>query len=120
RLDCEVTEAGLADNRWPVATPRGGEIEADFVIPTTRILHHPFIPDLPGLDSFTGPVVPTARWTDIDAHDKRVAVIGAGSTGVQVFSALQPETAPITHFVRTPQWVMWMPVRLRQTRIVGR
>jgi cation diffusion facilitator CzcD-associated flavoprotein CzcO len=64
--------------------------------------------------------VHTARWSDIDTAGKRVAVIGTGSTGVQVFSALQPEAAHITHFARTPQWVMWMPMGLRQPRIVGR
>src|ERR1700742_4467783 len=111
---------GSRPSRDRVPTASGEEIEPDFVIAATGILHHPFIPDLPGLDSFTGPVVHTARWTDIDARGKRVAVIGAGSTEVQVFSALQPETAHITHFVRTPQWVMWMPMRLRQPRIVSR
>ena len=85
-----------------------------------RHMHHPFIPDIPGLDSFTGPVVHTARWTDIDTRGKRVAVIGAGSTGVQVFSALQPDAAHITHFARTPQWVMWMPMRMPQPRFVSR
>jgi cation diffusion facilitator CzcD-associated flavoprotein CzcO len=120
RLNCEVTEAAFTDNGWRVSTASGEEIEADFVIAATGVLHHPFIPDFPGLDSFNGPVVHTARWTDVDTRDKRVAVIGAGSTGVQVFSALQPDAAHITHFVRTPQWVMWMPMRLRQPRIVGR
>jgi cation diffusion facilitator CzcD-associated flavoprotein CzcO len=84
------------------------------------VLHHPFIPEIPGLDSFTGPVVHTARWSGIETAGKRLAVIGTGSTGVQVFSALQPDVAHITHFVRTPQWVMWMPMGLRQPRVVGR
>ena len=62
---------------------------------------------------------PRAGLTSIHAG-KRVAVIGTGSTGTQVFSALQPEAAHITHFARTPQWVMWMPMGMRQPRIVGR
>ena len=110
----------FADNRWRVSTAGGDEIDADFLIAATGVLHHPFIPDIPGLDSFTGPVVHTARWTDIDTRGKRIAVIGTGSTGVQVFSALQPDAAHITHFARTPQWVMWMPMGLRQPRFVGR
>jgi cation diffusion facilitator CzcD-associated flavoprotein CzcO len=40
--------------------------------------------------------------------------------GVQVFSALQPDAARITHFVRTPQWVLWMPMGLRQPHLAGR
>lgn len=120
KLDYEVTSVVFTDHRWRLSTAGGDEIDADFVIAATGILHHPFIPDIPGLDSFDGPVVHTARWTDIDTTGKRVAVIGTGSTGVQVFSALQPEAAHITHFARTPQWVMWMPMGLRQPRFVGR
>ncbi|MBV9721575.1 MAG: NAD(P)/FAD-dependent oxidoreductase, partial [Mycobacterium sp.] len=120
RLNCEVTSAVFIENQWRVSIAGGGQIDADFVIAATGVLHHPFIPDIPGLDSFAGPVVHTARWTDIDTEGKRVAVIGTGSTGVQVFSALQPQAAHITHFARTPQWVMWMPMGLRQPRVVGR
>jgi cation diffusion facilitator CzcD-associated flavoprotein CzcO len=120
RLGCEVTAAVFTDNRWKLSTAGGDEIDADFLVAATGVLHHPFIPDIPGLDSFTGPVVHTARWTGIDTTGMRLAVIGTGSTGVQVFSALQPDAAHITHFTRTPQWVMWMPMRLRQPRIIAR
>jgi cation diffusion facilitator CzcD-associated flavoprotein CzcO len=120
RLRCEVTSAVFTDNRWRIFTAGGEEIDADFLVAATGVLHHPFVPDIPGLDSFAGPVVHTARWTAIDTVGKRLAVVGTGSTGVQVFSALQPDAAHITHFVRTPQWVMWMPMGLRQPRVVGR
>ncbi len=120
RLDCEVTSAVFTENQWRVSTATGDDIDADFVVAATGALHHPAIPDIPGLDSFNGPVVHTARWTDIDTRGKRVAVLGTGSTGVQVFSALQPDAAHITHFARTPQWVMWMPMGLRQPRLVSR
>lgn len=120
KLGCEVTSAIFVGNRWQVSTADGDEIDADFVVAATGVLHHPFVPDIPGLDSFTGPVMHTARWADTDTAGKRIAVIGTGSTGVQVFSALQPDAAQITHFARTPQWVIWMPMRLRQPRLVGR
>ncbi|MFZ0226325.1 MAG: NAD(P)/FAD-dependent oxidoreductase [Mycobacterium sp.] len=120
RLGCEVTSAVFTGNQWRVSTAGGDEFDADFVIAATGVLHHPFVPGIPGLDAFTGPVVHTARWTDIDTRGKRVGVIGTGSTGVQVFSALQPEAAHITHFARTPQWVMWMPMKMRQPRFVSR
>ncbi|MGH3541049.1 MAG: flavin-containing monooxygenase [Mycobacterium sp.] len=119
RLGCEVTSALFTANRWRVSTADGDEIDADFVVVATGVLHHPFIPDIPGLDSFAGPIVHTARWTGIDTAGKRLAVIGTGSTGVQIFSALQPSAAHITHFVRTPQWVLWMPMGLRQPRVIS-
>lgn len=120
RLGCEVTSAVFADNRWRVCVAGGEQLDADFLVAATGVLHHPFTPDIPGLDSFAGPVAHTARWTGIDAAAKRIAVIGTGSTGVQVFSAIQPHAAHITHFVRSPQWVMWMPMGLPQPRLVGR
>ena len=51
--------------------------------------------------------------------DRRIAVIGNGSTGVQIVSALQREADHITHFVRTPQWVIWAPMGLPQPGLVG-
>jgi cation diffusion facilitator CzcD-associated flavoprotein CzcO len=120
RLGCEVTSAVFTGNRWRISTAGGEEIDADFLVAATGVLHHPFFPDIPGLDSFAGPVVHTARWTATDTVGKRLGVVGTGSTGVQVFSALQPEAAHITHFVRTPQWVQWMPMWLRQPRVAGR
>ena len=50
RLSCEVTSAVFAENRWRVSTAGGDEIDADFVVAATGLLHHPFIPDIPGLD----------------------------------------------------------------------
>ena len=38
---------------------------------------------------------------------------------MQIVSALQREAAHITHFVRTPQWVMWAPMELPQPTLLG-
>jgi cation diffusion facilitator CzcD-associated flavoprotein CzcO len=85
------------------------------------VLHHPHVPNIPGLDSFGGDVLHSARWDDsVTTAGKRVAVIGSGSTGVQLVSSLQPEAAHIAHFVRTPQWVIWAPTHLRQSSAVSR
>ena len=44
-----------------------------------------FTPDISGLNTFGGDVVHTARWDDrIATRDRRIAVIGTGSTGVQI------------------------------------
>lgn len=117
RLDTEVTEARWDDTHreWTVRTAAGDELTADFLICATGVLHHPFIPDIPGLADFGGAVVHTARWEDgLDTAGKRIAVIGTGSTGVQVVSALQPGAAAVHHYVRSPQWVLWAPMRLPQ------
>lgn len=120
RLNAEVVSAVFNGTTWQVTTADGADLEADFVIAATGVLHHPFSPDIPGLDLFDGDAVHTARWDDsIETSGRRIAVIGNGSTGVQIVSALQPEAAHITHFVRTPQWVIWAPMGLPQPTLIG-
>lgn len=120
RLNTEVVAAVFGAGVWTVTVGGGEKIEADFVLAATGVLHHPFTPDIPGLEDFAGDVVHTARWDDsLKTDGKRIAVIGTGSTGVQVLAALQPKAAHITQFARTPQWVMWAPMGLRQPRLVS-
>src|SRR6476619_1791936 len=96
RLNSEVVSTEFTGSAWQIGTADGAELEADFVIAATGVLHHPFTPDIPGLDTFTGDVVHTARWVDeIATSGRRIAVIGNGSTGVQIVSALQRKASHI-------------------------
>ena len=121
RLNTEVTAALWDEHRaeWTVSTAGGTaaatDYRADFLICATGVLHHPFVPDIPGLGKFEGTVVHTARWDDgIDTTGARVAVVGTGSTGVQVVSVLQPGAATLDHYARSAQWMLWAPMSLRQ------
>jgi cation diffusion facilitator CzcD-associated flavoprotein CzcO len=52
----------------------------------------------------------SARWDhSVDVRDRRVAVVGTGSTGVQLISALAGTPARLSLFQRTPQWIFPMP-----------
>lgn len=63
-------------------------------------------PTIPGLSSFGGPVMHTGHWdSSVDLKNKRIAVIGNGSSGIQVFGALQAKAAQITHYIRAPTWI---------------
>ncbi|OBK16867.1 flavin-containing monooxygenase [Mycobacterium asiaticum] len=122
RLNTEVVAAqwdeGTSD--WTLTTATGQHLGADVVVCATGVLHHPAVPDIPGLGEFAGATVHTARWDDGVVTDvKHIAVIGTGSTGVQIVSALQPRAASITHYVRSPQWILWAPMSLRQSAVVG-
>jgi cation diffusion facilitator CzcD-associated flavoprotein CzcO len=64
RWDAEVVFAVFTGSAWQIKTADGSELEADFVIAATGVLHHPFTPDIPWLDTFGGDVVHTARWDD--------------------------------------------------------
>ncbi|EXJ88120.1 hypothetical protein A1O1_05048 [Capronia coronata CBS 617.96] len=63
-------------------------------------------PEIPGLHSFKGELMHSAAWKeDTDLKDKRVAVLGCGSSGIQVVARIQPEVKHLTTFIRTPTWV---------------
>jgi len=103
----DVSHAGFDGSRWTVTTGDGSSYQADVVIAAAGRLRDPKLPDIPGMDSFAGPSFHTARWdTSVSVTGKRVCLIGAGSSGVQVLSAIAGEVANITQFQRTPQWVM--------------
>jgi cation diffusion facilitator CzcD-associated flavoprotein CzcO len=122
QLNTEVVAAQWCEDTasWTLITAGGEEVEADVVVCATGVLHHPATPDIPGLDDFTGRVVHTARWDDeIRTEGQRIAVIGTGSTGVQIVSALQPRVSSIAHYVRSPQWILWAPMSLRQSAVIG-
>jgi cation diffusion facilitator CzcD-associated flavoprotein CzcO len=106
RFDAEVTELTWLGDRWELATRDGHRETFDVVVCASGFLHHPRWPDIPGLDAFAGDVAHSARWDDaIAVRGRRVGVIGTGSTGVQLVSALGGVASHLTHFQRTPQWI---------------
>ncbi|MED5239163.1 MAG: NAD(P)/FAD-dependent oxidoreductase [Pseudomonadota bacterium] len=93
RFNEEVTAAQYRDGRWQVTTSKGDALSVDFIVAATGILHHPSVPDIPGLSDFAGPAFHTARWDHkLDFSGKRVGVIGTGSTAAQVIPALVGES----------------------------
>ena len=96
--------------RWQVSLADGRRDEADVVIAASGVLHHPNIPEIPGLQTFEGEVFHSARWpNDIALDGRRVGVIGNGSTGVQLVGALSTRCKAVVHFQRSPQWIMPVP-----------
>ena len=83
---------------------------AKAVLSAVGQLNRPRVPDIPGLDSFGGPVFHTARWDqDCDLKGKRVAMIGTGASGMQAGPTIASEVGNLTIFQRTPHWVIANP-----------
>lgn len=96
--------------RWTLTDSHGTHETFDVVIAATGVLHHPNLPALPGLERFAGACFHSARWDhSVPLDGRRVAVVGSGSTGVQIVSALAGRAARLFHIQRTPQWIMPMP-----------
>jgi cyclohexanone monooxygenase len=86
--------------RWRVATDRGDELLARFIIMANGLLNVPKLPGIPGIHTFKGEMFHTARWdyayTGGDQKnpvldklaDKRVAIVGTGATSVQAVPVL--------------------------------
>ena len=109
-FNSEIAACRFMDGRWRITTADGREDVADVVIAATGVLHHPNVPDMPGLKDFAGPLFHSARWDHtVPLEGKRVGVIGNGSTGVQIVSAVSKIAGNLTHFLRSPQWIMPCP-----------
>jgi 4-hydroxyacetophenone monooxygenase len=85
------------------------EVMADFVFSTVGVFNHPLVPDVPGLDSFSGPIFHTSDWQDVDLTGKRVAVFGNGASAMQVVPAIAPTVEHLTIVQRTPHWIAPFP-----------
>ncbi|MCM6777836.1 NAD(P)/FAD-dependent oxidoreductase [Nocardia sp. CDC159] len=92
---------------WRLRTADGDELTARFVVAATGVLTRPKLPDIPGVDSFAGVTMHTARWDhEQQLRGKRVAIIGTGASAVQVIPAIAPEVARLVVFQRTPIWCL--------------
>jgi cyclohexanone monooxygenase len=93
---------------WAVTTDGGEHISARFVITATGCLSASRVPDFPGLDGFQGEWHHTGRWPHhkVDFAGKRVAVIGTGSSGIQVIPMIARDAAHLSVFQRTPNFTI--------------
>jgi len=79
---------------------------ANVVVPAAGYLNRPRWPELAGKETFGGVSVHTAEWNpELSLRGKRVAIIGAGCTAVQIVDASVDEVAHLTVFQRQPHWV---------------
>lgn len=107
RFDTKVLAAEFDEDRgwWRVQTDPAGAITARYLINASGVLTTPNLPDIPGVDTFAGVTIHTARWDHSqDLTGRRVAVIGTGASAVQVIPQIAPKVSSLTVFQRTPIW----------------
>lgn len=110
RFGTEIVEATFGDDRWRIRTAAGEEHVVDFLISAAGILREPRYPRIEGISEFGGAVMHSAHWDhSVATAGKRIAVIGTGSTGVQIVCGLASELAQLTLFQRSAQWVAPVP-----------
>lgn len=91
---------------WTLTTEDGFAIRSRYFVSTTGVLSVPQYPDVPGREEFAGESYHTGRWPteQVDFAGKRVAVIGTGSSGVQIAPAIADDVESLTLYQRTPTW----------------
>lgn len=90
---------------WHVTADTGERFTAQHVVAAVGPLAATNIPDIEGLSSFKGETFHTSQWPEhVDLSGKRVGVVGTGSTGIQLITAVAGEVAQLTVFQRTPQY----------------
>ena len=93
---------------WKLETEQGRTYTSHVVIAAAGILSAPIYPRLPGMESFMGETFHTAMWPHepVSFAGKKVAVIGTGSTGVQLIPEVAKEVGHLTVFQRTANWAV--------------
>ncbi len=92
--------------RWMIYTDTGDRISTEFCIMATGCLSARNTPDFVGLEDFEGEWYHTSNWphAGVDFTDKRVGVIGTGSTGIQAIPVIAEQAAHLKVFQRTAQY----------------
>lgn len=95
-----------ASSRWIVEAEDGRIWNAERLILAMGQLSMPKATTYPGQDSFKGRIIYSAQWPKdaVDFSGKRVAIIGTGSSGVQMTPVLARQAAQLTVFQRTANY----------------
>jgi putative flavoprotein involved in K+ transport len=98
----DVRRIERADGAWRIETSRGG-LSTSTVVLATGYSRVPYLPDWPGRETFTAPVVHSSAYRDPSAYRGRhVLVVGAGNSAAEIAVDLAPAAASVQLSVRTP------------------
>ncbi|KAK4495845.1 hypothetical protein PRZ48_013113 [Zasmidium cellare] len=101
-------------NTWLISTADGQRFRSTWTLAATGTSFKPNVPDIKGMDRFTGQMHHSAAWPEepVDLSGKRVAIIGAGSTGIQVMQESAKVASRVVQYIRTPNFAV--PMRQRK------
>jgi 4-hydroxyacetophenone monooxygenase len=81
-------------------------VTANFVVSASGLFSTPRDLSVDGVETFQGEIVHSTEWDERhSASGKSVAVVGNGSTGVQLLNRISDEATNTYVFQRTPQWI---------------
>ena len=106
-FDTELLDAHWAhDEQCWIVESAHEIVTAAVLILATGFLEEPVIPDISGMDSFGGRIFHSSQWpARYTGAGDRVAVVGSGSSAIQIVPALAPLAVEVIQFQRTPTWL---------------
>ena len=95
-----------SSNHWTIRLDDNSEMTTRFVITAVGTLSTPTLPNIEGLANFKGASFHASNWPHepLDLTGKRVAVIGAGATAIQLIPEVAKAAKQLTVFQRRPNW----------------
>ena len=91
---------------WRVALSNGEKVTGRFIVFAVGELSEPSPVTIAGVERFQGKVLHTFGWPDGEVcfQGKRVAVVGTGSSAIQVIPEIASDAKNLTVFQRTPNF----------------
>ena len=81
--------------------------ESRFLFAGTGLLSRPQELDIPGAETFTGPIFHASRWRhDVELKNKEVVVFGNGCTAAQLLPAILGDVKHVTQVIRSKHWIL--------------
>ncbi|KAK7214878.1 hypothetical protein V2G26_002881 [Clonostachys chloroleuca] len=113
KLNHRVTSASWDEDKgvWNVSVTNllTGQVfvdVAEILVNGSGVLNNWKWPEIEGLHDFKGKICHTARYdTSLDLKGKRVAVIGMGSSGIQLTAEISSYVDHLYTWIRSPTWI---------------
>lgn len=108
RFNTEVLSANWdqATARWVVTTTQG-TYRSSFFVSGMGLLADQKLPQVPGLEAFTGEVFHSSRWRhDLSLEGKRIGVVGTGASAIQIIPELAKVASELVVFQRSAAYIM--------------
>lgn len=108
RFQCRMERAEYDPQagRWRIEGSDGSSWSAQHLVLAVGQLSAPKTPNYPGQEHFRGRIILSALWPKetVDFTGKRVAIIGTGSSGMQMTPVIARQAEHLTVFQRTPNY----------------
>jgi cyclohexanone monooxygenase len=109
-LNQRVTGAryNIATNEWDVRTQDGTQFECRYLVTAIGVLNVGAEPPFSGVQQFRGETYITSKWPAkaVDFTGKRVAIVGSGSTAVQLLPVVAHSASQVSLYQRTANYVL--------------